>query len=94
MPCPCGLGQPYPDCCGRWHAGADAPTAEALMRSRFAAFARGLPAYLLRTWHPSTRPADLDLTDGPRFTRLEVVSAERGTMFDTVGTVRFRAHYG
>lgn len=91
--CPCGLGPAYAECCGRWHAGGTAPTAEALMRSRYAAFALGIPAYLLRTWHPSTRPADLDLTGGPRFTRLEVLKAERGTMFDTEGTVLFRAHY-
>ncbi|WP_203935690.1 SEC-C metal-binding domain-containing protein [Planosporangium mesophilum] len=35
-PCPCGLGQPYGECCGPLHRGqATAPTAESLMRSRF-----------------------------------------------------------
>lgn len=29
------------------------------MRSRYAAFALGDAAYLLETWHPSTRPAEL-----------------------------------
>lgn len=44
-PCPCGAGLPLAKCCGRLHArfAADgaltAPTAEALMRSRYAAFA-------------------------------------------------------
>lgn len=44
-PCPCGAGLPLAECCGRLHArfAADgaltAPTAEALMRSRYAAFA-------------------------------------------------------
>lgn len=62
-PCPCGLRRPYASCCGRWHAGAlhlQAPDAEALMRSRYAAYALGLNDYLLATWHPSTRPAALD----------------------------------
>ncbi|MYT59717.1 hypothetical protein GTW29_23890, partial [Streptomyces sp. SID7834] len=38
-PCPCGLPATYADCCGRYHSGAAAaPTCEALMRSRYAAF--------------------------------------------------------
>ncbi len=63
--CPCGSGQPYSQCCGTWHAGfADgqhAPTAEALMRSRYSAYVLGLPDYLLSTWHPGTAPGELDL---------------------------------
>ena len=31
------------------------------MRSRYSAFVLGLETYLLATWHPSTRPATLDL---------------------------------
>ena len=41
LACPCGLGDDYESCCGRFHAGAPAPTAEALMRSRYSAFAVG-----------------------------------------------------
>src|SRR3712207_8451687 len=60
--CPCGTGLPYAECCGRLHDGtATAGTAEQLMRSRDSAFAVGDPAYLLATWHPSTRPPSLDL---------------------------------
>ena len=92
--CPCGAGPPYGDCCGRWHRSpAGAPTAEQLMRSRFTAFATGDAGYLLRTWHPDTRPRDLDLTHGPRYLRLEVLGTGRGGLFDTEGTVLFRAHY-
>ena len=61
--CPCGNALPYADCCGRYHAGPShlqAPTAQALMRSRYSAFVLGLNDYLLATWHPSTRPASLD----------------------------------
>ena len=59
--CPCGLGDDYDSCCGRLHAGAPAPTAESLMRSRYSAFAVGDAGYLLRTWHPSGRPQALTL---------------------------------
>ena len=61
--CPCGSGAACADCCGAWHEGPrrlKAPTAEALMRSRYSAFVLGLHDYLLATWHPSTRPAELD----------------------------------
>jgi SEC-C motif domain protein len=59
--CPCASGKQYADCCGRFHAGSAAPTAEALMRSRYSAYVRADEAYLLATWHASTRPAQLDL---------------------------------
>jgi len=43
------------------------------MRSRYAAFALGLEAYLLDTWHPSTRPpAPLGLDPAMRWLGLEV----------------------
>jgi len=61
--CPCGSGRAYAACCGRYHAGPlqrQAPSAEALMRSRYSAFVLGLHDYLLATWHSSTRPAALD----------------------------------
>ena len=54
---------PYAACCGRYHAGPlhlQAPDAQALMRSRYSAFARGLPNYLRDTWHPGTRPAFIE----------------------------------
>lgn len=63
-PCPCGRterrGRPLHlgECCGRWLAGAPAPDAEALMRSRYTAYVLGDEAYLLGTWHPRTRPPD------------------------------------
>ena len=41
LDCPCGLGEDYGSCCGRFHHGAAAPAAELLMRSRYSAFAVG-----------------------------------------------------
>jgi SEC-C motif domain protein len=58
-PCPCGAGAAYEACCARWHDGPlylTAPTAEALMRSRYSAHVFGLRDYLLATWHRRTRP--------------------------------------
>lgn len=63
--CPCG-GQAYATCCAPLHEGAPAPTAEALMRSRYSAYALGLAPYLLATWAPETRPDDLDLVTPPQ----------------------------
>lgn len=74
-PCPCGLPATLGDCCGRYHAGAAAPTAEALMRSRYSAYVMRLNDYLLATWHPSTRPTALDLDDTPRWLGLSVKPA-------------------
>ena len=72
-PCPCGSGRPYGRCCQPWHAGEAAPTAEALMRSRYTAYVLKLGDYLLATWHPDTRPAELDLAaDGSKWLGLEV----------------------
>ncbi|MFI9829984.1 YchJ family protein [Streptomyces sp. NPDC051913] len=91
--CPCGLSQPYDECCGRYHSGAAAPTAEALMRSRYCAFVRLDAGYLLRTWHPRTRPGRLDLDPGTRWTGLEILGTGDGSAFHHTGTVEFRASY-
>ncbi len=42
------------------------------MRSRYSAFVRGDVGTLLATWHPSTRPASLELEPGLRWLGLEV----------------------
>jgi SEC-C motif domain protein len=91
--CPCGTPLPYDDCCGRVHAGAAAPTAEALMRSRYSAFATGNVEYLLRSWHPDTRPASLTLDPGQRWKRLEILNTTGGGLLHAEGTVEFRAHH-
>jgi len=92
--CPCGSGFDYASCCGPLHRGAAlAETAEQLMRSRFSGFAVGDAAYLLRTWHSSTRPESLDLDPGQRWVRLEVLEAVKGGESDPTGTVEFRAVY-
>ena len=46
--------------------------AEALMRSRYDAFVAGDEAWLLATWHPSTRPAEVRFDPGAKWLGLEV----------------------
>ncbi|MEU6776116.1 YchJ family protein [Streptomyces sp. NPDC046759] len=92
--CPCGLPGPYDACCGRFHAGpAAAPTAELLMRSRYSAFVTGNAGYLLRTWHPRTRPERLELDPRMKWTGLEILDTADGSAFHSTGTVTFRASY-
>lgn len=76
LPCPCQSGRPYSACCQPAHTGERPPaSAEALMRSRYSAFALGLRDWLLASWHPSTRPATLEADEGaaPKWIGLQVV---------------------
>lgn len=90
--CYCGAMRNIDDCCGPYLAGeAQAPTPEALMRSRYSAYVTGNNAYLLSTWHPDTRPAELDVSaEAGAWFGLNVLNAsEKG---DT-GIVEFEAFY-
>lgn len=93
--CPCGLGMPYAACCGRYIGGGSvAPTAEALMRSRYSAYVLGKGDYVARTWAEETRPEDLAVDPtGEPFTRLHVIATSGGGPLDAEGTVEFAAHY-
>jgi SEC-C motif-containing protein len=91
--CPCGSGQAYPACCGRWHGGVAAPTAEALMRARYCAYVLGLEPYLLATWYASTRPETLGLADdsGTKWLGLEIRHSAQ--LDEAHATVEFVARY-
>lgn len=94
--CPCGSGLPLSACCGRWLSGGAepfaAPTPEALMRSRFTAYALGDDACVLATWAKETRPETLYGPDDPRpkWTSLKVLSSSVAPDGRT-GEVSFRA---
>lgn len=75
--CPCGSSRPYVACCGPLHAGAPAVDAEALMRSRYSAHVREDAAYLLASWHPSTRPDSLAFEGPVKWLRLKVLAHRR-----------------
>jgi len=63
------------------------------MRSRYSAFVTGDSGYLLRTWHPSARPARLDLDSERIWRRLDILSTQAGGPLDSTGVVAFAAHY-
>jgi len=63
------------------------------MRSRFSAFALGLAPYLRASWHPSTRPPQLELDDDVTWRRLQIVDTVAGGEGDTTGIVEFRASF-
>lgn len=93
--CPCGSGKPYGECCAPLHRGErSAATAEALMRSRYSAYVLKDGDYLRATWHPSTRPALLELEgDTTRWLGLRILATAQGGEGDESGSVEFAADY-
>lgn len=63
------------------------------MRSRFSAFALGMAPYLRASWHPSTRPPQLELDDEVTWRRLQIVDTVAGGEGDATGIVEFRASF-
>jgi SEC-C motif-containing protein len=61
------------------------------MRSRYSAFVVGDERYLLGSWHPSSRPAELDLDPAQRWFGLEILATTGGGLLDSTGTVEFVA---
>ena len=97
--CPCGTGRGYSACCGRYIEGETAaPTAEALMRSRYTAYVRAHIDHITETHDPSTR-ANHDeeqaraWAEGSEWLGLEVLSTEAGGPDDNDGKVEFVARY-
>lgn len=63
------------------------------MRSRYSAFDAHDAAYLLRTWHPATRPASIDFDPDLTWVGLDIVACEDGGPVDSSGVVEFRARH-
>ena len=90
--CYCDSGSPFSDCCQPYILGVrKAPTAEALMRSRYSAYAVHDADYLWETTAPKERrnhtKADiLEWAKSNQWLKLEVLNA-------TETTVEFRAYY-
>ena len=101
-PCPCGSGTAASECCARYFAGggeAPAPaTAEALMRSRYSAYALGAIDHIMATHHPDAA-GDADRKSTEKWSReatwlgLEIVSSVGGGEGDQSGEVEFIARY-
>ncbi|MCZ8198584.1 MAG: YchJ family metal-binding protein [Flavobacterium sp.] len=90
--CYCGSNSSFENCCKPYIKGyAKAPTAEALMRSRYSAYATQNADYLVATTHISTRKFHkksdiLDWSKSNQWIKLEVLST-------TETTVTFKAYF-
>lgn len=90
--CPCQNAK-YANCCGVYHSGKHAETAEKLMRSRYSAYVLELDDYLLSTWHHTTRPTE-PLFDGQKTQWLELKVIKHQASHDQqTATVEFLAIY-
>ncbi|NKQ35744.1 MAG: hypothetical protein HF973_09035 [Chloroflexi bacterium] len=92
--CPCTSGQPYHTCCQPYHKGRIPPTAVALMRSRYAAYALGKIGYILKTEQlpanqPDRRKAIKQFCQNTDFIGLQILAEE--TLAADQATVTFRA---
>jgi SEC-C motif-containing protein len=96
--CPCGSGRAYENCCGPIIAGAPAPTAEALMRSRYSAYVRHAYDHLERSLSAEQRK-DFAADDAKRWsessewTGLTILRTEAGGAADREGLVEFSARF-
>jgi len=91
--CPCGSGNIYSNCCGRYLDGEQSPeTAEQLMRSRYSAYVLARADYLLATWHASTRPQSISVESfgQVQWLGLKVVKAHNDAQ---TGVVEFVARH-
>ena len=90
--CYCGNSISFQDCCEPYIKGIkNAPTAEALMRSRYSAFATGAADYLVNTTHISKRKHHnkrdiLAWSQANKWLKLEILAS-------TENTVTFKAYY-
>jgi SEC-C motif-containing protein len=97
--CPCGSGDAYAGCCEPLIRGErNAETAEALMRSRYSAYAKAEIDYLYQTTHPSQRlkfnhEESAAWSKKSQWISLEVLRTEKGGPGEDVGIVEFVARY-
>lgn len=97
--CPCGSEKEYSVCCQPYIEGNEhAPTAEALMRSRYSAFVVHNVEYLNETVDPQKkREFDAEgikkWSEQSEWKGLQIVDTKNGTEEDSTGEVEFIAKY-
>ena len=97
--CPCGSGKAFKSCCEPIIEGIQpAPTAEALMRSRYTAFTMARVDYLMKSHHPKSRPvkekeAMRKWAQSVKWLGLVILETSAGKQTDSQGFVTFRAMY-
>jgi SEC-C motif domain protein len=99
QPCPCGSGATLAECCGRYITGAAfAPTAEALMRSRYSAYVLGEIDWIVASHDPAGRD-EVDRSSTEKWSKearwrgLEIKSKTDGQPGDSTGQIEFVATY-
>ena len=97
--CPCGSKAYYIDCCELYLQNkAIAPTAEALMRSRYSAYCKGNVDYLIQTQYPKRRKKTdrqmlLKTITNTKWIGLTILKTQNGGVNDRRGIVEFVAQY-
>lgn len=97
--CPCNSGKTYGECCGPIISGEKkAPTAEALMRARYTAYAVEAIPFLKTSAVKAVQDefdeaASTSWSRAATWHRLEIVRTEKGGPDDKTGVVEFRASY-
>ncbi|MCE7992903.1 MAG: YchJ family protein [Roseivirga sp.] len=96
--CPCSSSKAFSDCCEPNILNRSAPTALALMRSRYTACTLVKAEYLHTTTHPKTRPdhkvSEIEAwAKENSWNRLEIISTEHGNRNDQRGIVEFKAFF-
>lgn len=93
-PCYCQSTVSYPQCCGAIHTGASvAPTAQALMRSRYSAFCTRDWAYLVQTGPQADDTEIKAWAADKQWLGLRIVRCEHGKPTDNTGKVEFVAFF-
>ncbi len=97
--CPCGSGLTYESCCQPILQGkVEAPTAEALMRARYTAYAKGEIEFIEST-HERDQRDEVSIEETRKWSResswlgLKILSKEKGGVSDDWGKVEFVATY-
>lgn len=92
--CYCHSGVSFEVCCYPVLSGNyPAKTAVELMRSRYTAFYLHNLNHLLQTWHPSTRPENIEFESLQQWLGLKIVTTHDGNQGDSQGQVEFIARY-
>lgn len=96
--CPCNSGSEFAHCCEPFIDGNPAPTALALMRSRFSAFALGKLDHIERTFAKAKRqefnlPTSVESSGPVEWVGLKILNTGSGGREDDIGIVEFAALY-
>jgi len=97
--CPCCSGKQFDACCGPLLAGEPAPTAEALMRSRYTAYTKADIDYIMRTMAPDASTNDFvpeearEIASNTIWGGLRMLNVKDGGPEDESGEVEYVARY-